>query len=54
MLSSSIVAYSFDKILPQDPLNNNVFVTLEIKEAKTMTTLNYNYALADTILYANC
>ena len=53
--SSSIVAYSFEKVLPVDELNNEIFATMLIKENTINgNVLPFNYILAGTTIYLDC
>jgi hypothetical protein len=55
MYSSSIVAYSFERIMPTDELNSDVFAIMNIREDSAQgTILNYDYAIAGTNVYLDC
>lgn len=53
--TTSITVYSFNKIISEDPLNPNTFITMDIRENdQSGEILDFDYAIAGTTLYLDC
>ena len=53
--TTSITVYSFNKIISEDPLNQNIFITMDIRENDQFgEILDFDYAIAGTTLYLDC